>query len=50
MDFLAAGSSGYPLDLLARTGVDLSGPGPVREAMAEFKERLAELKAILEMD
>ncbi len=47
LEFLGSGSSAYPLELLAKAGVDLSGPEPVREAMAEFKERLAELKAIL---
>lgn len=46
--FLSSGSSDYPLDLLAKAGVDLSGPGPVREAMTEFADRLAELATLLQ--
>lgn len=47
LEFLGAGRSGYPLDLLARAGVDLSGPEPVRQAMTEFSDRLAELSELL---
>ncbi|MDW7657494.1 MAG: oligoendopeptidase F [Bacillota bacterium] len=45
--FLGSGRSGYPLDLLAKAGVDLSGPEPIREAMAEFSDRLDELTLLL---
>ncbi len=47
LTFLSAGGSDYPLDLLARAGVDLSGPQPVDAAMAEFAEQLDALSALL---
>ncbi|NLO36196.1 MAG: oligoendopeptidase F [Clostridiaceae bacterium] len=46
--FLGSGSSDYPLRLLQSAGVDLSGPGPVRDAMLEFADRLDELSGLLE--
>ncbi len=46
--FLSSGGSDYPLNLLAKTGVDLSGPEPVDLAMQEFSDRLDELTGILQ--
>lgn len=46
LGFLKAGSSGYPLDVLKRAGVDLSTPQPVEEAfavMAGYVDRLDQL-------
>jgi oligoendopeptidase F len=34
LDFLRAGGSDYPLDILRRAGVDLTSPGPVEETFA----------------
>ena len=44
--FLKSGSSGYPLDLLKKAGVDLTDPQPVEEAfalMADYIDRLEKL-------
>ena len=46
LQFLKSGSSVYPLDLLKRAGVDLTGPEPVEEAfalMAAYIDRLEKL-------
>jgi len=46
LQFLKSGSSVYPLDLLKRAGVDLTGPEPVVEAfalMAAYIDRLEKL-------
>lgn len=47
LEFLGSGGSDYPLNLLQKAGVDLSGPEPVREALREFSERLSELWELL---
>ncbi|GAB4426654.1 MAG: oligoendopeptidase F [Anaerolineales bacterium] len=46
LDFLKAGSSQYPLDVLKKAGVDLTKPEPVEEAfavMAGYVDKLEEL-------
>lgn len=46
LDFLRAGGSAYPLDVLRRAGVDLTSPEPVQEAfavLAALVDRLAAL-------
>lgn len=45
--FLAAGGSDYPLNELARAGVDMSSPGPIEAALNVFGERLEQLEKIL---
>lgn len=48
LGFLKAGSSGYPLDVLKRAGVDLTSPEPVDaafEVMADYVTRLEKLLA-----
>ncbi len=45
--FLHAGGSDYPLNTLAKTGVDLSTPEPVSVALQEFENMLNELETIL---
>jgi oligoendopeptidase F len=48
LGFLKAGSSGYPLDVLTKAGVDLTTPGPVDAAfsvMADYVDRLDKLLA-----
>lgn len=37
-EMLKAGSSGPPLELLARAGVDLTSPKPIHDAMDLFEE------------
>ncbi len=44
LEFLGSGGSDYPLILLAKTGVDLSGSGPVKDAMAVFDAYLKRLE------
>ncbi len=46
-EFLRSGSSNYPLELLKITGVDLSVPKPVEDALKVFEEILSELEALL---
>ncbi|MFO7611152.1 MAG: oligoendopeptidase F, partial [Clostridia bacterium] len=47
MEFLKAGDSGYPLDILRKTGVDLSTPAPIEAGMRMFAELLDEFAAII---
>lgn len=47
LDFLSAGSSDYPLEVLARAGVDMRSPEPVRRALQVFEKTLEELEASL---
>ncbi len=46
-EFLKNGSSDYPLELLKITGVDLSTPKPVGDALKVFEGILSELETIL---
>jgi len=39
---LKSGSSEYPLDLLKKTGVDLTTPEPVENALKQFSELVEE--------
>ena len=41
LELLKAGESDYPIEILKKAGVDLSTPGPVREAL-EFFETLVD--------
>lgn len=45
--FLSGGSSLDPVDLLNLCGVDMTTPAPVGEALALFKELVAELESLL---
>ena len=50
LNFLKAGSSGYPLDVLKRAGVDLTTPEPVQkgfDVLSGMVDRLEELTAAL---
>ncbi|HHY66425.1 MAG TPA: oligoendopeptidase F family protein, partial [Alicyclobacillus sp.] len=38
------GSSDYPLEVLAKAGVDMRSPEPVRQALQVFEETVAELE------
>ncbi|MCK6256297.1 oligoendopeptidase F [Fictibacillus sp. KIGAM418] len=42
LDFLKSGSSDYPLDLLKKTGVDLTTPEPIVNALKRFEELVEE--------
>lgn len=43
---LASGGSDYPLELLARAGVDLTTPDPIDAGLAEFESVVAEMERI----
>jgi oligoendopeptidase F len=45
--FLKAGSSGYPLDVLARAGVDLTTPAPVQQTFGVLKGLVDRLEALV---
>mgnify|MGYP001370382735 CR=1 FL=1 len=46
LDFLSAGSSDYPLNVLARAGVDLTSPEPINDAFAMFNRLLEEAEVL----
>ncbi|MCX7790249.1 MAG: M3 family metallopeptidase, partial [Chloroflexaceae bacterium] len=47
LDFLKAGSSRYPLDILRHAGVDLASPEPVQRAFAVLEGYVAELERLV---
>ena len=48
LNFLAAGGSKPPLDLLKSTGVDLETEAPVKEAMERLLYLVSDLEKLLE--
>lgn len=46
-EFLKAGSSDYPIEVLKKAGVDMTSPQPVEEACKVFEEKLNELEKLL---
>ncbi|WP_312470903.1 oligoendopeptidase F [Neobacillus sp.] len=42
LDFLKSGSSDYPLELLKKTGVDLTTPEPINQALKRFDALVSE--------
>ncbi len=47
IEFLKSGSSDYPLELLKKTGVDLTSPEPIENSMKKFGELVEELEKTL---
>lgn len=47
LDFLKAGSSRYPLDILRHAGVDLASPEPVQRAFTVLEGYIAELERLV---
>ncbi|WP_409304667.1 oligoendopeptidase F [Peribacillus sp. SCS-155] len=47
IEFLKAGSSDYPIEVLKKAGVDMTQAEPIREALKVFEEKLSELEALL---
>ena len=47
LGFLKAGSSGYPLDVLKRAGVDLTTPDPVRQTFGVLKDLVDRLEGLI---
>ncbi|KQU60637.1 oligopeptidase PepB [Bacillus sp. Leaf406] len=48
IEFLKAGSSDYPIEVLKKAGVDMTTSSPVEEACKVFEEKLNEMEALLE--
>ncbi|WP_110113384.1 oligoendopeptidase F [Bacillus sp. CGMCC 1.16541] len=47
VDFLKAGSSDYPIEVLKKAGVDMTTAAPIKEALAVFEEKLTEMEQLL---
>ncbi|MGX6442238.1 oligoendopeptidase F [Neobacillus sp. K501] len=47
IDFLSAGSSDYPIEVLKKAGVDMTSAEPIRNACKVFEEKLNELELLL---
>jgi len=47
IDFLKAGNSDYPIEVLKKAGVDMTAKQPIIEALNVFEEKLNELEALL---
>jgi oligoendopeptidase F len=47
LEFLRSGSSDYPINLLAKAGVDMRSPEPVIDAMHEFETLLDEFEKVV---
>lgn len=48
IDFLKAGSSDYPIEVLKKAGVDVTTTKPVEDACKVFEEKLNEMEELLE--
>ncbi|WP_273122616.1 oligoendopeptidase F [Bacillus weihaiensis] len=47
IDFLKAGSSDYPIEVLKKAGVDMTTSQPIEEACKVFEEKLNEMEELL---
>ncbi len=47
IDFLKAGSSDYPIEVLKRAGVDMNSKQPILDALDVFEEKLNEIEKLL---
>lgn len=47
IDYLKAGSSDYPIEVLKKAGVDMNGKQPILDALDVFEEKLHELEKLL---
>ncbi|GAB2532950.1 oligoendopeptidase F [Gracilibacillus alcaliphilus] len=50
LDYLKAGSSDYPIEVLKKAGVDMTEKTPVENALKVFEEKLNEMEALLEQE
>jgi oligoendopeptidase F len=48
IEFLSAGGSDYPINILKRAGVDMTGPEPFNKTMIAMNRTMDEIEAILE--
>lgn len=47
LDFISAGGSGYPIDILKKAGVDMTTAEPFKKTMAAMNRTMDEIEAIL---
>ncbi|MFD2443202.1 oligoendopeptidase F [Bacillus sp. CGMCC 1.16607] len=47
LEFLSAGSSDYPIEVLKKAGVDMTSSQPIAEACKVFEEKLNEMESLL---
>lgn len=47
IEFLKAGSSDYPIEVLKKAGVDMTKADPIQEALNVFEEKLNEMESLL---
>jgi oligoendopeptidase F len=48
IEFLKAGSSDYPIEVLKKAGVDMTSSDPIKQALQVFEEKLTEMEQLLE--
>ncbi|WP_237563743.1 oligoendopeptidase F [Halalkalibacter okhensis] len=48
LDFLKAGSSDYPIEVLKHAGVDMTSSEPIEQALAVFEQTLSEMEELLD--
>jgi len=48
IEFISAGGSDYPINLLKKAGVDMTGPEPFNKTMAAMKRTMDQIERILE--
>ena len=46
LEFLSSGGNNYPMEILKKTGVDMTSPEPIIKSINMFKEKLEELKKL----
>ncbi|MCZ0717744.1 oligoendopeptidase F [Aerococcus kribbianus] len=47
LNYLKAGSSDYPIEVMKRAGIDMTNANYIEDAMEQFQERLDELKQLV---
>jgi len=47
LEFLKAGSSDFPIEVLKKAGVDMTSKRPILEALQVFEEKLAEFEKLV---
>ncbi len=47
LNFLKAGSSDYPIEVLKKAGVDMTSKQPILDALQVFEDKLTEMENLL---
>jgi len=50
IEFISAGGSDYPINILKKAGIDMTGPEPFSKTIAVMNRTMDEIEAILEKD